>query len=49
MEEAVRQRRALWNEASGDWAIARDGDFADLFGALLSARETKRACAVFQE
>jgi eukaryotic-like serine/threonine-protein kinase len=51
MEEAVRQRRALWNEASGDWAIARDvATSLDLFGdVLVSARETKRACAVYQE
>lgn len=51
MEEAVRQRRTLWNEASGDWAIARDvATSLDLFGGvLLSARDTKRACAVFQE
>ena len=51
MEEAVRQRRTLWNEASGDWAIARDvATSLDLFGGvLLSARDIKRACAVFQE
>jgi serine/threonine-protein kinase len=51
MEEAVRQRRALWNAASGDWAIARDvATSLDLFGGvLLSARDVKRACAVFQE
>ena len=51
MEDAVRQRKALWNEASGDWAIARDvATSLDLFGAvLLTARETKRACATYQE
>ena len=51
MEDAVRQRKALWNEASGDWAIARDvATSLDLFGAvLLTAREMKRACATYQE
>ena len=51
MEDAVRQRRALWNEASGDWAIARDvATSLDLFGdVLISAHETKRACAVYRE
>jgi serine/threonine-protein kinase len=51
MEEAVRQRRTLWNAASGDWAIARDvATSLDLFGdVLVSARETKRACSVYQE
>jgi hypothetical protein len=51
MEDAVRQRRALWNEASGDWAIARDvATSLDLFGdVLISAREKKRACEVYQE
>jgi len=51
MEDAVRQRRALWNEASGDWGIARDvATSLDLFGdVLISARETKRACEVYQQ
>jgi tetratricopeptide (TPR) repeat protein len=51
MEEAVGQRRALWNAASGDWAIARDvATSLDMFGGLLlRAGETKRACAVYQE
>jgi tetratricopeptide (TPR) repeat protein len=51
MEDAVRQRRALWDAASGDWAIARDvATSLDLFGDLLvRARETKRACGVYQE
>jgi eukaryotic-like serine/threonine-protein kinase len=51
MEEAVRQRRALWNEASGDWAIARDvATSLDLFGDLLiSAHDPKRACTVYQQ
>lgn len=51
MEEAVRQRRTLWDEASGDWAIARDvATSLDLFGGfLLRAGETKRACAAYQE
>ncbi|MEJ0035442.1 MAG: serine/threonine-protein kinase [Gammaproteobacteria bacterium] len=51
MEEAVGQRKALWNEASGDWAIARDvATSLDMFGGLLlSAHETKRACAIYQE
>ncbi len=51
MEDSVRQRKALWNEASGDWAIARDvATSLDMFGAvLLKARETKRACAAYQE
>jgi serine/threonine-protein kinase len=51
MEEAVRQRRALWNEASGDWAIARDvATSLDLFGDLLiSAHDTRRACTVYQQ
>jgi tetratricopeptide (TPR) repeat protein len=51
MEEAVRQRRTLWNEASGDWGIARDvATSLDLFGdVLVSAREIGRACGVYQE
>jgi hypothetical protein len=51
MEDAVRQRRTLWDEASGDWAIARDvATSLDMLGELLlTARETKRACASFQE
>jgi hypothetical protein len=51
MEDSVRQRRTLWNEASGDWAIARDvATSLDMFGGLLlRAGERKRACAVYQE
>jgi len=51
MEEAVRQRRTLWNAASGDWAIARDvATSLDLFGdVLVSAREIGRACTVYQQ
>ena len=51
MEDAVLQRKTLWNEASDDWAIARDvATSLDLFGDLLiSAREPKRACATYQE
>ncbi len=52
MEEAVRQRSALWNEASGDWAIARDvATSLDMFGgraASVRARP-KRACVAYQE
>jgi hypothetical protein len=51
MEEAVRQRRVLWNEASGDWAIARDvATSLDMFGGLLlRTGDTKSACAAYRE
>jgi serine/threonine-protein kinase len=51
MEQAVRQRKALWNEASDDWAIARDvATSLDLLGiVLVKADETRRACAAYQE
>lgn len=51
MEEVVRQRKALWNEASDDWAIARDvATSLDLLGiVLVKANETRRACAAYQE
>lgn len=47
LEQAVEQRQAVWDQTSGDWAIARDvaSGWIMLGEVLVQAHNSERACA----